>query len=42
VENKVRVGRWYDKRVKAKAFDQGELVWKSILPIGIKSSKFGK
>ena len=42
VANKVRVGRWYDKRVKAKAFDQGQLVWKSILTIGIKSSKFGK
>ena len=40
--NKARVGRWYDKKVKAKAFGQGELVWKLILPIGTKSSKFGK
>ena len=24
--NKVRVGRWYDKKVKVKAFDQGDLV----------------
>ena len=24
--NKVRIGRWYDKRVKVKSFDQGELV----------------
>ena len=40
--NKARVGRWYDKKVKAKIFEQGELVWKLILPIGTKSSKFGK
>ena len=25
--NKVRVGRWYDKKVKIKTFDQGDLVW---------------
>jgi len=24
--NKARIGRWYDKKVKAKAFDKGELV----------------
>ena len=40
--NKARIGRWYDKKVKAKAFGQGELVWKLILPIGTKSLKFGK
>ena len=40
--NKGRVSRWYDKKVKAKTFEQGELVWKLILPIGTKSSKFGK
>ena len=40
--NKARVSRWYDKKVKAKTFEQGELVWKLILPIGTKSSKFGK
>jgi hypothetical protein len=40
--NKAGVGRWCDKRVKAKAFEQEELVWKLILPIGTKSSKFGK
>ena len=40
--NKARVGRWYDKKVKVKSFDQGELVWKLILPIGTNSSKFGK
>ena len=40
--NKVKVIRRYNKKVKAKTFDQGELVWKLILPIGTKSSKFGK
>ena len=40
--NKAKIGRWYDKRVKVKTFAQGELVWKLILPIGTKSSKFGK
>jgi len=41
-ENKKRVSRWYDKKVKAKEFADGDLVWKLILPIGTKSSKFGK
>jgi len=41
-ENKMRFGRWYDKKVKAKEFADGDLVWKLILPIGTKSSKFGK
>ena len=40
--NKARVGRWYDKKVKLKSFDQQELVWKLVLPIGTKSLKFGK
>ena len=40
--NKARVARWYDKKVKIKSFTQGELVWKLILPIGSKDSKFGK
>src|SRR6185437_7725641 len=26
--NKARVRRWYDKRVKAKIFEQDELIWK--------------
>jgi hypothetical protein len=41
-ENKKRVARWYDKRVKVKEFAEGDLVWKLILPFGTKSSKFGK
>jgi len=41
-ENKKRIARWYDKSVKPKEFVDGDLVWKLILPIGTKSSKFGK
>jgi len=40
-ENKKRVAKWYDKRVKSKEFVDGDLVWKLILPIGTKCSKFG-
>jgi len=38
--NKARVGRWYDKKVKDKSFDQGDLLWKLVLPIGTKDPKF--
>jgi hypothetical protein len=41
-ENKKRVAKWYDKKVRAKEFADGDLVWKVILSIGTKSSKFGK
>jgi len=41
-ENKWRVASWYDKKVNVKEFADGDLVWKLILPIGTKSSKFGK
>jgi len=41
-ENKKRVAIWYDKKVKAKEFADGDLVWKLILPIGTKSSNFEK
>jgi len=40
--NKARVGRWYDKKVKDKAFDQGELVWKLILPVPGNGHQCGK
>ena len=40
--NKDRVARWYDKKVKVNNFAQGDLVWKFILLIGSKDSKFGK
>jgi len=41
-ENKKRVSKWYDRKVKAKEFADGDLVWKLILLIGTNSSKFGK
>jgi hypothetical protein len=41
-KDKFRVARAYNKKVIAKSFQVGELVWKIILPLGTKSNKFGK
>ena len=41
-KDKMRVARAYNKKVKEKSFQVGDLVWKTILPIGMKSNKFGK
>ena len=41
-KDKLRVARAYNKKVKAKSFQVGELVWKTILPLGTKKNKFGK
>jgi hypothetical protein len=38
----LRLTRAYNKRVKEKLFQAGDLVWKTILPIGSGSNKFGK
>jgi hypothetical protein len=38
--DKLRVAIAYNKRVKEKSFQAGDLVWKTILPIG--SNKFEK
>ena len=40
--NKLRVTKYYNKKVKIKQFFEGDLVWKVKLPIGSKDSKFGK
>jgi hypothetical protein len=40
--DKLRVDRAYNKRVKEKSFHLGDLVWKTILPIGSRSNKFRK
>ena len=40
--NKLRVVKFYNKRVKNKQFFEGDLVWKVKLPIGSKDSKFDK
>ena len=41
-KDKLRVARAYNKKVKDKSFQVGELVWKTILPLGTKSNKFSK
>ena len=41
-KDKFRVARAYNKKVKAKSFQIGELVWKTILLLGTKSNKFDK
>ena len=41
-KDKLQVARAYNKKVRAKSFQVGELVWKTILPLGTKSNKFGK
>ena len=41
-KDKLRVARVYNKKVKGKSFQVGDLVWKTILPLGMKNNKFGK
>jgi hypothetical protein len=41
-KNKMRVAKYYNKKVKVKQFTEGDLVWKALLPIGTKYSTFGK
>ena len=41
-KDKLRVARAYNKKVRTKSFQVGELVRKTILPLGTKSNKFGK
>jgi hypothetical protein len=40
--DKLRVAKAYNKRVKEKSLQVEDLNWKTILPIGSRSSKFGK
>jgi hypothetical protein len=35
-KDKIRVARAYNKKVKLKSFQVGDLVWKTILPVGTK------
>ena len=39
---KKNVAKAYNKRVKRKNFEEGELVWKVVLPIGAKDRELGK
>jgi hypothetical protein len=38
----IMVTKAYNKKVKAKSFQVGDLVWKTILPLRIRDQKFGK
>jgi hypothetical protein len=40
--DKLRVAKAYNKRVREKSFQVGDLIWKMTLPIGSRSNKFGK
>jgi hypothetical protein len=41
-KNKLRVAKYYNKKVKVKQFAEGDLVWKVLLLIGTKYSAFSK
>jgi hypothetical protein len=41
-KDKIQVARAYNKKVKLKSFQVGDLIWKTILPVGTKDHKFGK
>jgi transposase InsO family protein len=41
-ENKAKVARAYNKKVKPKEFQVGDLVWEAVLPLGTKDPTYGK
>jgi hypothetical protein len=41
-ENKAKVARSYNKKVKLKEFQVGDLVWEVVLPSGTKDAAYGK
>jgi hypothetical protein len=41
-ENKAKVARAYNKKVKLKEFQVGDLVWEAVLPLGTKDATYGK
>jgi hypothetical protein len=41
-KDKIMVAKAYNKKVKAKSFQLGDLVWKTVLPLRSKDWKFGK
>jgi hypothetical protein len=41
-KDKIKVAKAYNKKVKAKSFQVGDLVWKTVLPLRNKDRKFGK
>jgi hypothetical protein len=43
IENdKMKVAKAYNKTIREKTFQVGELVWKTLLPVGAKDNRFGK
>ena len=38
-ENKAKVARTYNKKIKPKEFQVGDLVWEAVLPLGTKDKK---
>jgi hypothetical protein len=41
-KEKIKVAKAYNKRVHEKLFQVGDLVWKTILPLGSRNVKYGK
>jgi hypothetical protein len=41
-ENKAKVARAYNKKVKPKEFQVGDLFWELVLPLGTKDAAYGK
>jgi hypothetical protein len=41
-ENKAKVAHAYNKKVKLKEFQVGDLVWEAVLPLGTKDAAYGK
>jgi hypothetical protein len=42
IMEKQKISRAYDKRTRGKTFKEGDLIWKTVLPIGEKLTGFGK
>jgi hypothetical protein len=41
-ENKAKVAHAYNKKVKPREFQVGDLVWEAVLPLGTKDAAYGK
>jgi hypothetical protein len=41
-ENKAKIARAYNKKVKPKEFRVGDLVWQAVLPLGTKDAAYDK
>jgi hypothetical protein len=41
-ENKAKVARAYNTKIKLKEFQVGDLVWEAVLPLGTKDAAYGK